>query len=130
MSAVRLLATCAQLGVTLTLEGNRIRVRGPRPARDELLPEIRKLKPELLAALKRPRPARHRRHRRAHGTSDLHLRPALSIQLVRQASGLDQVAPRRKWHAADLHVSQARGHSMKARTSAPPAAQSQEASCV
>src|ERR1039457_5728685 len=105
MSAVRLLASCAQLGVTLTLGGNRIRVRGPRPAPDELLPEIRKLKPELLAALKRPRPARHRRHRRAHGTSDLHLRPALSLQLVRQASGLDQVAPRRDRKSTRLNSS-------------------------
>jgi hypothetical protein len=54
MSARALLATCAQRGVTLTPEGDGLRVRGPRPARDELLPAIRKLKPELLAVLKRP----------------------------------------------------------------------------
>jgi hypothetical protein len=54
VTAHDLLETCAQLGVTLTPEGDAIRVRGPRPARDELLPEIRKLKPELLKVLKRP----------------------------------------------------------------------------
>jgi hypothetical protein len=54
VSAARLLATCAQRGVTLTPEGDGLRVRGPRPARDELLPEIRKLKPELLKVLKSP----------------------------------------------------------------------------
>jgi hypothetical protein len=52
VSAHALLATCAQLGVTLTPEGDALRVRGPRPARDELLPEIRKLKPELLKVLR------------------------------------------------------------------------------
>jgi hypothetical protein len=51
-------ATCAQLGVSLTPEGDGIRVRGPRPARDELLPEIRKLKPELLAVLRSLGPPR------------------------------------------------------------------------
>ena len=54
MSALELLATCAQRGVTLTPEGDGLRVRGPRPARDELLPAIRKLKPELLKVLKHP----------------------------------------------------------------------------
>jgi hypothetical protein len=55
VTAVALLATCAQLGVTLTPEGaDQIRVRGPRPARDGLLPSIRALKPELLKVLKRP----------------------------------------------------------------------------
>lgn len=54
MSAARLLTTCADRGVTLTPEGDGLRVRGPRPARDELLPAIRKLKPELLKVLKRP----------------------------------------------------------------------------
>ena len=54
MSARALLAACAERGVTLTPEGDGLRVRGPRPARDELLPAIRKLKPELLKVLKRP----------------------------------------------------------------------------
>ena len=54
MTAYALLATCAQRGVTLTPEGDGLRVRGPRPARDQLLPEIRKLKPEILRVLKRP----------------------------------------------------------------------------
>jgi hypothetical protein len=54
MTAHALLATCAQLGVTVTPEGDGLRVRGPRPARDDLLPEIRKLKPELLKVLRSP----------------------------------------------------------------------------
>lgn len=52
MTALTLLATCAQFGVTLTPEGDGLRVRGPRTARDALLPEIRKLKPELLEVLR------------------------------------------------------------------------------
>jgi hypothetical protein len=54
MTVAALLDTCTQRGVTLTPEGDGIRVRGPIPARDELLPAIRKLKPELLKVLKRP----------------------------------------------------------------------------
>jgi hypothetical protein len=54
VTAHALLATCARLGVSLTPEGDGLRVRGPRPARDELLPEIRKLKPELLKVLRAP----------------------------------------------------------------------------
>ena len=52
MTAAALLATCARLGVTLTVEGEGIRVRGPARVRDQLLPEIRRLKPELLKVLR------------------------------------------------------------------------------
>jgi hypothetical protein len=51
MSAATLLATCARLGVALTVEGESIRVRGPAHVRDQLLPEIRRLKPELRKVL-------------------------------------------------------------------------------
>lgn len=54
MTALDLLAMCAERGVTLAQAGKNIRVRGPRPARDELLAKIRELKPQLLAMLKRP----------------------------------------------------------------------------
>jgi len=54
MSARALLEACAGLGVTLAQEGDGIRVRGPRPARDELLPEIRAHKSELLKVLGSP----------------------------------------------------------------------------
>lgn len=54
MTALALLDACARRGVTLAPEGDAIRVRGPRKARDELLPAIRSLKPELLDVLKRP----------------------------------------------------------------------------
>jgi len=54
VTALALLETCSQRGVTLTPEGDGLRVRGPRPARDELLPAIRRLKPELLKVLKSP----------------------------------------------------------------------------
>ena len=52
MTAAALLAICARLGITLAVEGSGIRVRGPRPAREELLPEIRRLKPELVKVLR------------------------------------------------------------------------------
>lgn len=51
MTVAVLLATCARLGVTLAPEGNGIRVRGPRHVREQLRPEIRRLKPELLRTL-------------------------------------------------------------------------------
>ena len=54
MTAIAILAMCADRGVTLTLEGEGIRVRGPSPARGELLPDIRAHKPELLQILKSP----------------------------------------------------------------------------
>ena len=54
MSARALLVACARCGVSLTPEGDGIRVRGPRLARDELLPEIRTHKAELLVLLKHP----------------------------------------------------------------------------
>jgi len=53
MTAAALLETCARHGVSLAVEGDALRVRGPRPVRDELLPKIRELKPQLLAMLKR-----------------------------------------------------------------------------
>lgn len=52
MSALALLATCQTRGVQLIPYGNRIILRGPKDARDELRPVIRAHKLELLAVLK------------------------------------------------------------------------------
>jgi len=66
MTAAALLAACARLGITLTVEGKGIRVRGPAHVRDQMLPEIRRLKPELLKVLREagcPGPTWHKNWR-------------------------------------------------------------------
>jgi hypothetical protein len=50
--AAVLLATCARLGITLIADGTSLRVRGPRHVRDQLMPEIKAHKEELLTLLR------------------------------------------------------------------------------
>jgi hypothetical protein len=52
VKAAILLSTCARLGITLIAEGTALRVRGPRHVRDQLMPEIRAAKDELLTLLR------------------------------------------------------------------------------
>lgn len=54
MTALDVIATCAERGIQLIPEGDSLRVRGPRKVRDELLPEIAKHKPEIVRVLKSP----------------------------------------------------------------------------
>ena len=51
MTAAILLATCARLGITLIVEGTALRVRGPRHVRDQVMPEIKAHKEELVRLL-------------------------------------------------------------------------------
>jgi hypothetical protein len=51
MSAVAILEEARTLGVSLRVEGGRIKAKGPRPAVEQLLPTLRRHKPELLEAL-------------------------------------------------------------------------------
>ena len=52
MTVAVLLATCARHGITLTPEGDGIRVRGLREVREQLRGDIQRLKPELLKVLR------------------------------------------------------------------------------
>jgi hypothetical protein len=52
MTAIAVLTLCQARGVQLIPDGDRIVLRGPKNARDEMRPAIRAHKLELLAALK------------------------------------------------------------------------------
>jgi len=55
-AAVRIMETLAQLGVTLRAKGDRLRLEPASKIPADMLPRIRKAKPEILAVL-RNRPA-------------------------------------------------------------------------
>jgi len=53
VTALLLLATCARLGIVLAVEGeSSLRVRGARHVRDQLMPEIKAHKEELVKLLR------------------------------------------------------------------------------
>jgi len=54
MSAAAIIEKALAMGVSLRVVGDRIRMKGPRSALDQLLPTIREHKPELLDALAAP----------------------------------------------------------------------------
>jgi len=49
--AATILGRARALGVSLRVEGDRIKAKGPQPAIEQILPALREHKPELLAAL-------------------------------------------------------------------------------
>lgn len=53
MNAAKLVDRAASLGVSLRLDGSQIKIRGPRDARDAILPEVLAYKREIAAYLGR-----------------------------------------------------------------------------
>lgn len=53
MNAARILSKAASLGVSLRLDGDLVRIRGPRDARDCIREDVAANKPEILAYLRR-----------------------------------------------------------------------------
>lgn len=53
MNAARILSKATSLGVSLRLDGNLVRIRGPRDARDSIRADVAAHKPEVLAYLRR-----------------------------------------------------------------------------
>lgn len=52
MSVAQLLRRAAEMGVTLRLDGDAVKVGGPRAAREEIRPELAAHKPEIMAHLR------------------------------------------------------------------------------
>ncbi|MDG0025952.1 hypothetical protein [Trinickia sp. Y13] len=52
MSVAQLLSRAAAMGVTLRLDGDAVKVGGPRAAREEIRPELAAHKPEIVAHLR------------------------------------------------------------------------------
>ena len=57
MTPQAILTRAKSMGISLLVDGEQIRVRGPREAIEEMAPMVKQHKPELLAMLKPPRQA-------------------------------------------------------------------------
>jgi len=56
MSAAAIIGKARDLGISLWVDRGTIRAKGPQPAIDQILPDLRRHKPELVAALAEPAP--------------------------------------------------------------------------